>query len=117
MPTTIPVNTDHVLDSRDVIAALETSAEDRTDADRIELAALAALAGEGESLLDDWEYGVTLVRDTYFTRYAEEYAIDCGLVDPAALWPACYIDWERAAADLQVDYTPLDFAGVTYWAR
>lgn len=27
------------------------------------------------------------------------------------------VDWERAARELQMDYTPVEFDGVTYWVR
>lgn len=27
------------------------------------------------------------------------------------------IDWERAAEELRMDYTAVDFDGVTYWVR
>ena len=82
-----------------------------------ELVALRALAAEGESL-SDWQYGETLIRDSYFTEYAQELADDLGYTGQHDVtWPFTCIDWERAARELRMDYTALDFDGVTFWAR
>lgn len=107
----IPTNHDNIIDSREVIDALT---DDTLTAD--ERSVLEALNAEGESL-EDWAYGVTLVHDDYFVDYARELADDCGLIKDDAVWPATCIDWERAARELQMDYTPVEFDGVTYWAR
>lgn len=115
------VTTDNVLDSRtinDRVADLRTQREGNDWDDELseELEALEAVAEDGENL-EDWEYGVTLIRDSYFVTYAQEFAEDIGAIDSEARWPAYCIDWERAAGELQIDYTPVEFAGVTYWAR
>lgn len=65
----------------------------------------------------DWKYGETLVRDSYFTDYAQQLAEDIGAVDANATWPNNCIDWERAARELRMDYTAVAFGGVTYWLR
>lgn len=62
-------------------------------------------------------YGATLVRDSYFEDYARELAEDCGLIQRDAHWPNDCIDWERAARELQMDYTSVEFDGVEYWVR
>ena len=79
-----------------------------------ELKSLKALADEGEGC-SDWGYGCTLVRDSYFEKYAQEFADDIGAIDRNAKWPLDCIDWEKAARELQMDYTSVDFDGVTYW--
>lgn len=114
-----PTNSDDVIDSRDVIEAIREITEaceagDLADADL--LSSLTDLASYGESL-GDWEYGVTLVRDSYFKSYAQELAEDLELIDKSCQWPCYCIDWERAARELQMDYTSIDFDGVTYWGR
>ena len=142
-----PSNTDSVIDSRDIIARIEelqterdeiecrmedhapltleresVKAElrtfDESDEGR-ELAILTALADECADYASDWEYGETLIRDTYFRTYAEELANDCGMLyqGVSSTWPYTCIDWERAAEELQQDYTTVDFDGVTYWIR
>lgn len=81
-----------------------------------ELRELMKLAEQGKDI-EDWEYGVTLVRDSYFETYAEELASDLGMINKEAAWPLQFIDWEAAADALKEDYEELDFSGVTYWAR
>jgi antirestriction protein len=139
-------NNDDVIDSRDVIARIEEleaeiaqltemreraltemlsqeeqdelrdlfeTVEDNAD----ELAALRELAEEASGYAADWLYGETLIRDSYFVTYAQELAEDIGAINPDAAWPATCIDWEQAARELQIDYTSVEFDGVTYWIR
>lgn len=77
---------------------------------------LKALEDEASGM-DDWEYGATLIREDYFEEYAQELAEDIGAIDRNAKWPNDCIDWELAARELQVDYTPVDFGGVTFYVR
>lgn len=121
-------NTEDIIDSREVIDRLaelaaqwaehanDPEAPALDDDERAEMEALTALAREGESL-EDWQYGETLVRDSYFVTYAQELADDIGAIKSDAEWPTRCIDWEWAARELRMDYTAIDFAGVTYWAR
>jgi hypothetical protein len=119
-------NTQDVLDSRDVIARIEelhdiatdetADSDDRTHANN-ELAVLQALQDEAEGYCSDWKHGATLIRDSYFQEYAEQFADDIGAIDRNASWPICHIDWKAAAESLQMDYTSVDFDGVTYWVR
>lgn len=119
-----PTTGDEIIDSRDILWHISDLSDDlenaETDDEReqieSDLAPLLALAEEGESL-EDWEYGAQLIRDDYFTDYAQQFAEDIGAIDSEARWPAYCIDWERAARELQMDYTPVEFDGVTYWAR
>ena len=136
-------NNDDVIDSREIIeriaelqamngddygpegledteTVLESSLLD--DDERDELSALEALASCASEYVEDWEDGATLIRDSYFEDYAREYAEECGYMETARgqrgiSWPFTCIDWEQAARELQSDYTSLEFAGVTYWAR
>lgn len=119
-------NTDDVIDSRDVIARIEElhdiatdeslSRNERTDANN-ELEVLQALADQASDYASDWEFGETLIRDSYFRDYAMELAEEIGAINPDAGWPANCIDWGQAARELQMDYTSVDFDGVTYWVR
>lgn len=88
------------------------------DADNgAELAALKALADEASGYAADWQYGEQLIRDSYFKEYALELADDIGAIDRNASWPMTCIDWDQAASELQMDYSAVDFDGVTYWIR
>lgn len=114
-----------MIDSREIIKRitdLEGLAEDDgadglDEEERGELVALRALAEEASSCSEDWEYGVTLVRDSYFVEHAQEIAEDTGAIPPDQSWPLYCIDWERAARELKHDYAEVDFGGVSYWVR
>lgn len=120
-------NYDDVIDSRDIITRIEYLEEQAEEADadwdelsaeeQAELTALRTLAEEGSNNAEDWSYGATLIRDSYFQTYAEELAEDLGLLTHEDQWPYTCIDWEAAAQALQQDYTNITFAGVDYWVR
>lgn len=60
----------------------------------------------------------TLIADEAFTDYARDLASDLhGKAIDEAAWPFTCIDWERAASELQHDYTSYEFDDTTYWAR
>jgi antirestriction protein len=108
-----------IIDSREVIERIEELESDCeiTEDEAVELAALRALAAEAEQYAADWRYGEALIRDSYFVTYAQELAEEIGAIQSDAQWPATCIDWERAARELRIDYTSVDFDGVTYWVR
>ncbi len=114
-------NRDDMIDSRDVIERIEELETDAEELEAIggreELTALKALAAEGADYASDWHHGEALIQDTYFEEYARELANDIGAINSDASWPNNCIDWERAARELQMDYTSIDFDGVEYWVR
>lgn len=123
-------NSEDVIDSRDIIARIAYLEDDHEacgeapeingcpDAyEHAELEALRALAADGESAAPDWSYGETLTRDSYFRSYAMELAEDMGALPASPSWPLTCIDWDQAVSELQMDYTSVDFDGVTYWIR
>lgn len=97
-------------------AELEAAQEAFDEDLQSELAALKSLAEEASSYAADWEYGETLIRDSYFTGYARELCEDIGDI-PKNLPHYIEIDWEATARNIRMDYTSVDFAGVTYWIR
>ena len=115
-------NNSDIIDSRDVIVRIEEleeleELEEIEEDEKEELESLQALAEQGESYGGDWQYGSTLIRDSYFEEYAQDYAESCGAMNDSMSWPYTYIDWEGAANELQMDYTSIDFNGVDYWVR
>lgn len=83
-----------------------------------ELLRLRALVEELNSASSDSaDDGITMIRDSYFEQYARDLADDIGAVSSDASWPNTCIDWEKAASELQVDYSTVDYDGVTYWVR
>jgi hypothetical protein len=131
-------NREDLLDVRDIIQRVEDLEETSNGSvvdgsagaeyeghedDHEEYAELTALldelrgSGGDERWRGDW-YPVMLIRDSYFVTYAEGYAEELGLIsDTSTGWPYTYIDWDRAADALQMDYTSIEYDGVTYWYR
>lgn len=95
----------------------ENEADDAEELDTLEglLDDLKRYGGD-EQWNGDW-YPITLVRDSYFQEYAQDLAEDIGAVNRDATWPNNCIDWEQAAKELKVDYSTVEFDGVTYWYR
>lgn len=139
MKTSCISNFDSILDSRDVINRIKDLEDEReilqdaidecpddedckqdlvdwNDVEGDELAILKILAEEAE-YSPDWHYGETLIRDSYFTEYAQQFAEDIGAIEDNTQWPCTCIDWELAASELQVDYMRVDFDGVDYWIK
>jgi DNA repair exonuclease SbcCD ATPase subunit len=81
-----------------------------------ELKALKSLAEDGANSADDWEYGATLIRDSYFVEAMQELCEDIGDL-PKGLPSYLEIDWDATARNLQSDYSSVEFDGVTYWVR
>ena len=104
-------------------AATEEHGEDEfEEGEEEELATLETLLSDlqGNGGDHQWEgdwYPVTLIRDSHFKDYARDYAEDVGAINRDASWPNNCIDWDRAARELQVDYSSVEFDGVTYWYR
>lgn len=124
---------DDLIDVRDVIARfeeleteLDDAHEDSETNEALDLRAefdilkelLEELKGNGgdEDWRGDW-YPIILVRDSYFRDFAQQEAEDLDLIKANAPWPNNCIDWDQAARELQVDYTTVEFDGVTYWYR
>ena len=81
------------------------------------LESLKEFATEFEGYAPDYRYGEAAIRDTYFKEYAQELASDIGAMRDKQAWPLNCIDWEKATRELQMDYSSIDFDGVTYWVR
>lgn len=78
---------------------------------------LEELKGEGgdEDWRGDW-YPITMIRDSYFEEAMDELLEDCGDLKPFEKRPS-YIKIEIDYDALQMDYTSVEFEGVTYWYR
>ncbi|ALA48187.1 hypothetical protein AU152_gp74 [Mycobacterium phage Phlei] len=116
-------NSQDIIDVRDIIERVEELEAGQPLEDDGDLAELDTLKGLLEDLRGfggdhqwdgDW-YPVTLIRDSYFTTYAQELAEDIGAFNSNAPWPLNRIDWSAAADDLKMDYATVDYDGVDYW--
>ena len=131
-------NCDNIIDSRDVIARIEELETEQaalveqlsngeiTESEMVafdkvegaELDSLRELAEQAEGYSPDWQYGATLIIESYFVEYCQQLVEDMGDI-PSNLpsYLADNIDWEGVANDLSVDYTQVEFDGVTYYVR
>lgn len=136
-------NREDVIDSRDVIARIEQLEAELQDAHEgegneppfpdwlqdmadnpegtlqeaaEELIELRKLQEQGEQYAPDWQYGEALIRESHFTDYAKQMLEDCGDL-PKDLPSYIAIDWDKTAENIKVDYTEIDFDGITYLIR
>lgn len=99
---------------RDEWVALDSDDKERVEALREVLAELP------ESTVDSPHgnsWGCTLISEDAFTDYARELAQDIGAISGDEQWPLSFIDWQRAADALKMDYTTVELDDTTYYAR
>lgn len=112
---------DDRIDTRDLVdelATIDLDDEETDDEDRERAAAILALFEDVTDYAGDRpEDGIFLIACDTFEEYAQELAEDIGAIDPDAGWPNGYIDWERAARELAMDYTSVTFEGRDYYYR
>jgi hypothetical protein len=66
----------------------------------------------------EWKYGMAFIADEHFEDYARQMAEDIGAISSSnGGWPMDYIDWERAADALKMDYSSVELDGNTFWYR
>ena len=70
-----------------------------------------------EGYCPDFYYGETLIPVDEFEEYAQQFAEDIGAIGDDNQWPLYCIDWERAASDLAMDYTEVEYQGESYYVR
>ena len=112
-------NSDDYIDSRDIerrIRFLEVDEEALDAMEAMELSALKDLRDEAEGYSADWMYEASLIRDSEIENYMDEFVQDVYGVDTSQ-WPFCCIDWDKARWEFLMDYTEVDFDGVSYWIR
>ena len=135
-------NTEDFIDSRDIIERIEEleselqdleseiddtnveidqakqELEDWKESNLEELETLKSLAEESSCFAPDWEYGATLIRESYFTEYCEDLCKDIGDIPSELPWYISnHIDWDGVAREIKMDYTEVDFDGVAYFIR
>lgn len=79
---------------------------------------LKEFAKEFEDYASDYMYGAQAIRESYWEDYAGELVHDLGdLPDNLPAYIEDNINWKGVAEDLLVDYSAIDFDGVTYYVR
>jgi len=87
------------------------------DVDREEVEELKSLKCVAEQAADyapDWDYGSTLIRESYFEEYMDDMIADCYEM-PKDMPAFMTITLDYVA--LRMDYTAVDFDGVIYLIR
>ena len=103
-----------IIDSRDLLDELKTL-DKEDDEERItEIKEVIEEVGE-----DNFDMGVTFIREGYWVDYCEELAYDCGYLDRQSDYNPIhnYIDWEGWADAVEMDYSQTDFNNDTYYWR
>lgn len=103
------------------LAAAEAALKAWDDENLEELTSLQELAKQCESL-PDYRHGEQLIRDSYFAEHIEQLINDCYDMPKemkSGEWPWRHmtLDLAAAAEEAHMDYTSVDFDGVTYWVR
>jgi hypothetical protein len=107
-------NKDEIINTRDIMARLAALESDSVDS--AERRTLRDLIEQAEGKVEDWEYGI-MVRDSHFVAYTRDLAIDVGAFRENNRWPYYCIDWDAAADEIRIHYTPVNFDGVKYWIK
>jgi antirestriction protein len=93
---------------------------DRDDGDELEKLQelIDATRGYGgdHQFEGDW-FPAQLIAESDFEDYARELAEDIGAIPDDASWPCTCIDWEKAARELQTDYSSVTYDGTDYLYR
>lgn len=95
-------------------AEKDTEAYEAGPLDRVEDSELFEI----EQLLDEisWSDDDMLINADFFPQYARQLAEDIN-GDIYNDWPNHHIDWDRAAQDLEQDYTSVDYHGQEFFIR
>jgi arginyl-tRNA synthetase len=109
---------DHKQDLYDDMDVARVELEEFTEDCGRELEILQELKNDALSVTSEWDDGATLIRESYFTEYAEELCRDIGDTPRNLPWYIDNnIDWEGVADDLKNDYATVDFDGISYYIR
>jgi antirestriction protein len=101
----------NMIDLRDILENKET------DVDTYEAWKTALWDDAGYEIADVAANEPTMIPESDFVAYAQELADDIGALHQDASWPSNCIDWERAARELQMDYTGVRVNGTMYYFR
>jgi hypothetical protein len=112
-------NSDDLIDVSDIIDQVQYLKANHSKGGEYDslMLLLGELRGNGGDVAwgADW-YPATLIRDSYFVAAMRDLLDDIGDL-PRDLPNYIAIDWAATARNLRVDYTSVEFDGVTYWYR
>lgn len=82
-----------------------------------ELIALVRLREDVKDATSEWDDGAQLIPLENFKEYALELAEECNMIPKNFGWPINCIDWDFAARELKMDYSEVEFNGISYLVR
>ena len=101
-----------IFDSRDLLDELKTL-DKEDDEERIQqINDLIEEVGE-----DNFDMGVTFIRENYWVQYCEDLAYDCGYLDRQENPLHYHIDWQGWADAVAMEYNQTEFDGDNYYWR
>jgi hypothetical protein len=101
---------------QDMADAHEEDPENEPELDEEEASELAELVTLSDEV-SEWHDGATLIPVSDFEDYARDLADDLGMIPSDAAWPLTCIDWEKAAGELEQDYSEVTYLGTDYLVR
>jgi len=107
-----PTNSDDVIDSRNILDYIKDKDNDRDFELENFVKKFRDEHYDYDKSLEDLEFGVFFIRDSYFEDYMWDYFLEVNQIDEAL---ECYIDIEAFARDQQYNYSYIDFGGEQYW--
>ena len=107
---------DDIIDSRDIETRLEELTFSDGERDESEDQELMFLTEIREELKDhpEWEYGLVLISDFYFSTYVQEMLEDDGTIPQDLPW-YIEVDWEKTANNMKCDYDSIDIKGYEFF--
>lgn len=90
-----------IAEAKDELAAIEVNAQDIID-----------LHAECEN----YARGSNLISESIFAEYCEEFAYDTGDISRDSQM-AFYVDWDKYAEDMKMDYTTITFQGTDFYIQ
>jgi hypothetical protein len=104
-----------IFDSRDLLDELKTLDKEYDDQEQ-NCRAIEELNCK-RLVRDNFDMGVTFIRENYWVQYCEDLAYDCGYLDRQENPLHYHIDWQGWADAVEMDYDQIDFDGDNYYWR
>ena len=107
---------DDTIDSRDIETRLEELTFSDGERDESEDQELMFLTEIRDELKDhpEWEYGLVLISESYFSTYVQEMLEDDGIIPNGMPW-YIVVDWEQTADNIKCDYSTIDVKGYEFF--
>lgn len=100
-----------LIDDSDVVVFLECWEDELKEIEDIDNL-------ESEVSSSEWDYGITFIPEDEFEEYCKELVKDCGFISrDTPMLIQNNIDWAGVAEDMKMDYSEVEFRGVSYLYR